>query len=757
MKRLIIISNRLPIRSAYNEHKKLVFLEADGGLVSAVKSYIEGGDHSYGELFWIGSLEEQSQSRLQQFKKNNPDLKYHIDAVFLEKNLYNTYYNGFCNSIIWPLFHYFPSYVDFRQDFYGAYESVNQAFADKIAAIAQPEDTIWIHDYHLMLLPKMLRDKGLTNKIGFFLHIPFPSYELYRMLPKEWREEIMQGLLATDLVGFHTVDYLNHFLKSAGILLGVDVEIGKVNQSNRSTQANFFPISIDFDKFYNAYDDPEVQAYREAIRMNNADKKIIFSIDRLDYTKGILNRLRIYEHFLKENPHYRDQVVFILSLIPSRDEVPKYSEGKRKIEEYISRINGVFGSAIWQPILYQYRQMSFEELCAHYTVCDLALITPIRDGMNLVAKEFVASRKNKQGVLVLSEMAGAANELSESLLINPNDFVEAALAIVQGLEMQAAEQTERMTQMQEKVRNYTVVDWAGDFLNELEYTGVFLQKDLPKSLPLDTDKSKQIITEYRKAKKRLLVFDYDGTLRGFEKKPQDATPSPEVLKMLQRLTASPQNDVFIVSGRRIEDLQAWFTDQRIGLIAEHGSDIKLPGKAEIISRNTNTDWKEYVKNIMNIYTKKSYGSHIEEKNYSMVWHYRNVHAMEGAFRAKELQSLLFEIVAGKNLQVLPGNKIVEVRVNGIDKGNAVQFVRVNKKYDFVLCMGDDTTDEDMFRVLDKLNEYTVKVGNPKASTYARYITASPETVLTFLQQIAKHTTIETKKPATPFGQPSKER
>ena len=735
MKRLIIISNRLPVRAAYNEHKKPIFLEADGGLVSAVKSYIEGGNHTYDELYWVGALEEQFQSRLRSFKKENTGLEYNIEAVFLEKALYNTYYNGFCNSIIWPLFHYFPSYVDFQQRFYDAYYAVNQAFAEKIAAIAQPDDTIWIHDYHLMLLPEMLRASGLKNKIGFFLHVPFPSYELYRLLPKLWREQIMQGLRATDLVGFHTVDYLNHFLKSVRLILNVDVEIGMLNHNGRLTEANFFPISIDFDKFNHAYDQPEVQAYREAIKMNNPDKKIIFSIDRLDYTKGILNRLRIYEHFLNVNPAYRSQVVFILSLIPSRDEIPKYSEGKRKIEEYISRINGTFGSAIWQPILYQYRQMTFEELCAHYTVCDLALITPIRDGMNLVAKEFVASRRDKQGVLILSEMAGAANELSESLLINPNDVADAADAIIQALEMPSAEQAERMYQMQEKLSHYTVVDWAGDFLNELEQTGKLQQKELPKPQQLNGMQSQEIINQYHKAHKRLFIFDYDGTLRGFEKNPQDATPTPEVLMTLQQLAESPKNEVFIVSGRRIEDLQTWFKDVRLGLIAEHGADIKLPRTEEIVSRNINIDWKEYVKNIMNVYTKKCYGSHVEEKNYSIVWHYRNVHPLEGEFRAKELQSLLSEMVIGKELQVLPGNKIIEVRVSGTDKGSAVQFIRMRKKYDFVLCMGDDTTDEDMFRVLQKENAYTVKVGMPKAVTYARYSTATPATVLTFLQEV----------------------
>lgn len=741
MKRLIIIANRLPIRAAYDEAKQPIFLEADGGLVSAIKSYIEKSNHTYDELFWVGSLEKQFQSRFQRFQNNAPDSNYQLEAVFVDRNLFNVYYNGFCNSILWPLFHYFPSYVDIQQNSFTAYEKVNKAFADKIGAIAQSGDTIWIHDYHLMLLPAMLRERGLQNKIGFFLHIPFPSYELFRLLPKDWREKIMQGLLATDLAGFHTVDYLNHFIKSARLILGVDDEIGIVSQNGRVTEANFFPISIDFDKFYDAYDLSEVQAYREAIRMNSPDKKLIFSIDRLDYTKGIINRLNIYEYFLNQHSEYHNQVIFILSLIPSRDEVPKYSEGKRKIEELIGRINGKFGSSIWQPILYQYRQMSFEELCAHYSVCDLAFITPIRDGMNLVSKEFIAARKDQQGVLILSEMAGAANELSESLLINPNDIVDSSNAILRALTMPLEEQQTRMQQMQQKLRTFTVVDWAAAFLNELENVDIFQKEDIPAPVPLDAVHQKELITQLKNAEKRLMIFDYDGTLREFVKNPKEAVPSPEVLKMLDQLASSPQNDVYIVSGRRIEDLMQWFNND-IGLIAEHGFDIKLPGQEEITSRNISKEWKEYVKNILNFYSKRCFGSFVEEKNHSLVWHYRNAHKLEGEFRAKELTHFLYEMVAGRELQVMPGNKIVEVRVSGIDKGSAVQFVQLREKYDVTLCIGDDTTDEDMFRVLQKPQEYTIKVGNKKMVTHAKFVMPSPATVLFFLQELAKETTNE---------------
>ncbi|MFN7119847.1 MAG: bifunctional alpha,alpha-trehalose-phosphate synthase (UDP-forming)/trehalose-phosphatase [Saprospiraceae bacterium] len=743
MKRLIIIANRLPIRAAYDDQKKPTFLEADGGLVSAIKSYIEKGAHTYEEMLWAGSLEKQFQARFQEFQVQRIDNQYEMEAIFIDRNLYNNYYNGFCNSVLWPLFHYFPSYVDMEQTTFAAYEQVNKIFADKIAVIAQPDDTIWIHDYHLMLLPAMLRDKGLQNKIGFFLHIPFPSYELFRLLPKEWREKIMQGLLATDLVGFHTIDYLNHFIKSARFIMGVEEEIGIVSQGERATEANFFPISIDFDKFYAAYNQPDVQAYREAIRSNNPHKKLIFSIDRLDYTKGIINRLNIYEYFLKQHPEYHNKVAFILSLIPSRDEVPKYSEGKRKIEEQISRINGKFGNAIWQPILYQYRQISFEELCAHYTVCDLALITPIRDGMNLVCKEFIAARKDQQGVLILSEMAGAANELPESLLINPNDIVDSSNAILQALTMSPEEQQTRMQRMQDRLQSFTVVDWAAAFLNELEHMSKVEKEDMGNLLLLDDNHTGIIIKQYKVAAKRLLIFDYDGTLREFVGNPQDAIPSPEVLETLDLLANSPQNSVYIVSGRRIEELMNWFQNDQIGLIAEHGSNIKLPGTNEITSRNINQDWKDYVKNILNLYAKRCFGSFVEEKNYSLVWHYRNAPQLEGEFRAKELTNLLYEMLAGRDLQVLPGNKIVEVRVSGVDKGAAVEFVQLADKYDFTLCIGDDTTDEDMFRVLQKEQDYTIKVGQKKVNTQAKYNTPSPATVLSFLQALAKETALQT--------------
>ena len=372
------------------------------------------------------------------------------------------YYHGFCNRTIWPLFHYFPLYTTYSEEYWQAYERVNTAFANIVAGIAKPNDIIWVHDYHLMLLPKLLRERLPRATVGFFLHIPFPSFEVFRLLP--WREQIMEGLLGADLIGFHTHDYTGHFLDSAHRLLGYEVAMGQLTVDDRVVRADAFPMGINYDQFSGVASDEKAQAEIKRFRKKTRDCKVILSVDRLDYTKGIPQRLEAFSVFLDNNPKFQRKVIFVLLVVPSRTRVEHYVQLKQQVDGLVGEINGKHGAIGWMPIWYLYRPLPFHSLAALYRLADVALVTPLRDGMNLVAKEYVATKTDGKGVLILSETAGAAQELGEALIINANNQEDIAQALAKALEMPEQEQIERNRIMQKRLRHYNVERWANEFI-----------------------------------------------------------------------------------------------------------------------------------------------------------------------------------------------------------------------------------------------------------------------------------------------------
>jgi trehalose 6-phosphate synthase/phosphatase len=319
-----------------------------------------------------------------------------------------------------------------------------------------------------MLLPGKLRERLPNGIIGFFLHIPFPSYEIFRLLPN--RTEIIKGLLGADLVGFHIYDYARHFLSSLLRTMGVESSNGIVTIGDRAIKVDAFPIGIDYEKFANARKDEETAKEIKAVKKHYKDKKIILSMDRLDYTKGILGRLRAFEYFLDNNPKYRQKVVLVMVAVPSRVEVETYQNLKQEMEQTVSRINGKYSTVDWTPISYQFRNLPFPQVAALLTRADVALLTPLRDGMNLVAKEYVATKQKKTGVLILSEMTGAIDEMPEAISVNPNDMNAIARAIVEALEMPEEEQAQKIRTMQKRLSQYTVGRWAQDFIEQLKKT-----------------------------------------------------------------------------------------------------------------------------------------------------------------------------------------------------------------------------------------------------------------------------------------------
>jgi len=658
-------------------------------------------------------------------------LGFKVSPLFIDKGLYKDYYNGFCNSVLWPLFHYFSSLASYQSSYFEAYVHVNKLFAEKLLSIMEPDDTIWIHDYQLLLLPEMLRAKQFKACIGLFLHIPFPSYETFRLLPAKWKKKLLQGMMGADLIGFHTHDYVQHFMQSVRIILGLENYFYNLQYKERLVKAAHFPIGIDYKKFKEAAGKKEVQELRDGIRKNFEGKKIIFSVDRLDYTKGMMDRLMGFEYFLGQFPQWLEKVVFILNIVPSRDDIPAYSDRKKMIEEKIGSINGKFSTISWQPVIYRYTHIEFNEMSALYQAADAALITPLRDGMNLVAKEYVASC-NSQGVLILSELAGAASELNEALLVNPIDIDDVSSAIQTALTMPLEQQVNRLRLMQKRLEEYDVVKWVNDFLEQL--WNIKREQQEQEVKLLDEIATARLMRKYRLAENRCLLLDYDGTLSPITRFPDQAVPAQELKDTLSRLAADKTNNVVIISGREAATLDKWFGNMQLILVAEHGASIRKPGEQWEHLVSPSDQWKDEIRNIFQVFVSRCVGSFIEEKKYSIAWHYRNVQRDLGSSMSRDLVNNLSQFLQNTMLQVVHGSKVVEVRMSGYDKGIIALKIVNDSKPDFILCIGDDTTDEDMFKALQG-KAYTIKVS--QAATAAKYTVFSQKNVLPLLNQLTQ--------------------
>ncbi|RPF49411.1 trehalose 6-phosphate synthase/phosphatase [Thermodesulfitimonas autotrophica] len=722
MGRLLIVSNRLPV-TVLQKKGGYRFFPSIGGLATGLKSL----QRSW-ESLWIGWPGEIQDEEARAELRARLLTEFNCHPVFLSPADVEKYYGGFSNRTIWPLFHYFPVYTVYDESYWEAYERVNRLFCREILRVARPDDTIWVHDYHLMLLPKMLREKLPDAAIGFFLHIPFPSFELFRLLP--WRRDILEGLLGADLVGFHTYDYARHFLSSVLHILGYDHKLGEIITREHAAKVDSFPMGIDYERFSGATALPAVRREIRLLRQQLGDTKVVLSIDRLDYTKGIPQRLEAFSLFLKKYPEWRGKVTLLLVTAPSRVSLDQYRLLRRQVDELVGRINGEYGSVGWTPIRYLNRTLTFHPLAAMYAVADVALVTPLRDGMNLIAKEYIATRRDGKGVLIISEMAGAASELGEALVINPNNKAEVAEALHLALQMPEEEQVARNRVMQERLKRWNVACWAEKFMEKLaevkERQEAFLVKRLRQA------NKERLVRDYASAKRRLLLLDYDGTLTGFFGRPEEARPGNEILELLARMAAVPGNEVVLISGRDKETLEDWFGDLGIGLIAEHGVWIKEQEKDwEMIEPLTN-EWKEAIRPVLELYVDRTPGAFIEEKGFALVFHYRKAEPELGALRARELVNHLLNLTANLHLQVLEGNKVVEVKNAGINKGRAALRWIGRAAWDFILAAGDDRTDEDLFAVLPE-TAYSLKVG--LTPSRARFNLPSPKEVLSLLEKL----------------------
>lgn len=572
----------------------------------------------------------------------------------------------------------------------------------------------------------MLRKVYPELCIGYFHHIPFPSYELFRILPE--RAEILKGLLGADFIAFHTHDYMRHFISAVERVLHIDFKLDEIQIGNRVVRVDALPMGINYELYHNASQNPVVRQAIDRNRTLFGNHKLILSVDRLDYSKGILHRLHGFSSFLEHHPEYHGKVTLAMVIVPSRDHVGSYAELKTKIDEEIGSVNGRYSTMNWTPVCYFYHGFSLEELTAMYYVADIALVTPLRDGMNLVAKEYVASKCDNTGVLILSEMAGAAVEMTDAIQINPNDSGQIENAICQALEMPAEEQKLRLQRMQKILSVQTVNKWAADFVNGLDMT--CMKNDSLRKKRITAATIAQIKLKYNQAKQRLILLDYDGTLAALKTRPEDAKPTPELISILQQMTADPSNHIVINSGRDHFTLEKWLGSLPVCMAAEHGAFYKENG---VWHKNIKKlEWSTGLQSILQMFVDKTPRSRLEVKETALAWHYRESDAWLGTLRAQQLVNALISICTRQKLQILQGNKVIEIKSPDYNKGSEVNRLLSNKRYDFVIAMGDDTTDDDMFQALP-LNAVTVKVGS--ISEIANYNLPSQTDVLPFLQAI----------------------
>lgn len=726
MAKTIIVSNRLPVRmiSASGQPS---FRPSEGGLATALGSIYKEGNNVW--LGWPGQAvdDEADKRRIKQELRAS-----HMEPVFLTQEEVKQYYLGFSNQTLWPAFHYFVQYIRYDAELWESYRQVNQKFAAAILELAQEDDIIWIHDYQLLLVPGMIREKLPQASIGFFQHIPFPSYEVFRMIP--WRDELLRGVLGSDFVGFHTYDDMRHFLSSVHRLTDFNYRANNVELPDRNVKVDALPMGIDYEKYSQSAQSEPVQERTKQFQREMGKQRYILSVDRLDYSKGIPGRLAAFHTFMEKYPQYQGQVSLILVVVPSRDVVPSYQQLKDEVDELVGKVNGALATPAWQPVHYFYRSFELNSLSAFYRLSDVAMITPLRDGMNLVCKEYLASRYEGKGVLILSEMAGSAKELSEAILVNPTDRAALVRSIAKALEMPDEEQERRLRIMQESLGRYTIFQWVKLFYHNLHQAKEAQEK--MRSTQLDQAGLDLITQPLGKAQRRLLLLDYDGTLVPFDDDPNKSLPSTELLKLLDSIARQPHHKLVIISGRTRAFLQEHLGQLPISMAAEHGIWFK---DAEAADWERHVDlpherWKNEARTIIEFYVNRTPGSFLEEKQHAMVWHYRRVEPGLGKLRCGELSSHLKHVLGERGLEVLEGHKVVEVKPSSVNKGLIAQKIKERYQPDITLAIGDDKTDEYIFEMLQD-EAFTVKVGH--GQTRARYSVSDYRQVHKLLHAVEK--------------------
>jgi trehalose 6-phosphate synthase/phosphatase len=722
--RLIVASVRLPVTVSRRQDSWDV-APSTGGLVTALNAVGERRPFTW--LGWPGAhVPEEDRAEVTEALA-----RHGAHPVYISKGHVEGFYQSFSNGVLWPLFHNLAERSRFDLSGYKSYEVVNEMFADAICERARPGDAVWVHDYQLALVPALLRRRGLHCPIGFFLHIPFPSAETYRTLPV--REVILQGMLGADLLGFHAYEYVNHFRSACLRVLGIESDIDAVRVGSRRVNLAVLPIGIDPNEVRAMAQGRAARQELASLQSAYIGKKVIVGVDRLDYTKGIPEKLLGFEEVLKNYPKWRQRVVLIQIAAPSRTGVEEYKRLKRDVDELVGRINGRYGSPSAMPVVYVNQNVSRERLVGLYQAAEVALVTPVRDGMNLVALEYVAARGDLGGTLILSEFAGAAHWLPGARLVNPYNTADMASAIVESLELSRPDM-DAFQHMSKFVNENTSMLWANRFLDRLEAS----VSDLAPVTELFAVQRPQIAERFARAERPLILLDYDGTLRSFVIDPRDAAPDARIRAVLRDLSAYAR--VYVVSGRSADVLESWLGELPIGLVCEHGLSI----------RNWKEDWqapvvvsgsalRRLVEPLFRNFVQRTPGSSIEYKEAAIAWHYRAADPEFGTLQANELLPLLEDTLHRKPYNVLRGNRVLEVRHQKVSKGQALlQILKQYADTDLLFCAGDDRTDEDMLDAIPlayKERSMSCWVGTRHAR--ADYWVESSQALLTELEAVVR--------------------
>lgn len=781
--RTIIVAHTLPLQAQKDDPSGSWSFSWDE---NSLYLQIKDGLPKNTELLYVGCLHVDIDFNQQEEVAATLLEKFNCLPVFVVPDLKHKYFDGFCKHQLWPLFHYMLPITSehgarFDRSLWQAYVSVNKMFADKVMEVINPEeDFIWVHDYHLMALPTFLRKRFYKVKLGFFLHTPFPSSEIYRTLPV--REEILRGILNADLIGFHTFDYARHFLSCCGRMLGLQFKTQRgyigLEYFGRTVGIKIMPVGIHMGRLSGTLEMVDTQAKICELKAEFEGKTVILGMDDLDIFQGINLKLLAMEQLLIQNPIWRGKLVLVQIANPANSH--EIFEIQDEIYTTVKRINEEFGSENYKPVVLIEQPVSLMERIAYYTIAECCVVTAVRDGLNLIPYEYTVCRQgssrdaivsskecsSRQSVLVISEFIGCSPSLSGAIRVNPWNINSVAEAMQTALTMAVQEKEMRHEKHYRYVSTHDVAYWVRSFMADLQRTckdhaqhrcwGIGFGFGF-RIVALDPSFRKlsmeHITSAYKRTTHRVILLDYDGTMVPCNS--IDETPSSETISMLNALCADPNNLVFIVSGRSRHVLHDWFSPcKKLGLSAEHGyfNRWQQHEEWETSVRVSDFSWKEVVEPVLKRYTESTDGSSIEVKESALVWHYQDADPDFGSWQAKELLDHLESMLANKPVAVKSGHHIVEVKPQGVSKGIVAEelllsMVKRGNPPEFVLCVGDDRSDEDMFESIAHAMEGFPQT--PLAEVFACTVGQKPSKAKYYLED-----TVEVVKMLQGFTAPS---